>query len=218
ATSFALQHASNPGAQLFILDGTPPDAAHATPGLGELAGVLPVETRTGRLQDVEALLLEVSAEAGRRQQTDAASEPPILLIIHGLQRFRDLRRSDDFSFSMSDDGGEPLHAVFARLLEQGPEVGVHVMAWCDSVTNMERTLDRRTIHEFDQRVVFQMSVMDSTAIIDSPLASRLGANRAILWNDEESRASTFRPYAAPESDWLRSLFVAGTPRPADEPA
>ncbi len=213
AVSFAAQQAANPGAQLVMLDGTPPDAPDAIQGLAELATSLPVDSRTGRPADAEGLLLEVAAELKRRQDTESSAEPPILILIHALQRFRDLRRSDDFSFSMSDDDGEPAHVLFARILEQGPEVGIHVMTWCDSVTNMERTLERRTLHEFDQRIVFQMSVMDSTALIDSPLASRLGPNRAILWNDEESRASTFRPYAAPGSKWLRTLFAASSSDP-----
>jgi hypothetical protein len=53
------------------------------------------------------------------------------------------------------------------------------------------------------RVVFQMSANDSASLIDSPKASTLGLHRAIFANEHEAQLETFRPYAPPDSEWLR---------------
>ena len=55
------------------------------------------------------------------------------------------------------------------------------------------------------RVLFQMSGVDSTQLIDSPLAGKLGMRRAIYFNEEEGVLEKFRPYALPEDAWLESV-------------
>jgi hypothetical protein len=39
---------------------------------------------------------------------------------------------------------------------------VHILAWCDSLTTINLTLDRQLMPKFDQRVLFQMSAVDSS--------------------------------------------------------
>lgn len=207
--SFALQHAAAPGARILFLDGAPADALDWETENGGLlvpGGRLPVGVRTGHVNDAEALIVELAAEMDRRHQLATPNEPSILLLIYALQRFRDLRKSDDFGFSSSDEG-EALDKMFARLLEEGPEVGVHTVFWSDTVTNLERTLERRTLRAIDQRVLLQMSAMDSTAIMDAPTAANLGPNRAILWSDDLGRATRFRPYAGPSPAWLARILA-----------
>lgn len=76
-------------------------------------------------------------------------------------------------------------------------------AWCDTYTNLGRTLDRRALREFAMRVVFQMSAEDSANLIDTPAASKLGTYRALFYSEEEGRLEKFRPYALPSEQWLR---------------
>ena len=207
--SFALQHAATPGARLIFLDGAPTDATDWESNLLAADSPLPIGVRTGDVNDAEALIVELAAETDRRHKLGAAGEPSILLLIYALQRFRDLRKSDDFSFSSSDEG-DPLDKLFTRILEEGPEVGIHVVLWCDTVTNLERILERRTLRAIDQRVLLQMSAMDSTAIMDAPTAANLGPNRAILWSDDLGRAMRFRPYAEPAPTWLARILPPET--------
>lgn len=83
---------------------------------------------------------------------------------------------------------------FPTIPRDGPEVGVHTLAWCDSVTNLERSLDRRALREFDLRVAFQMSADDSSRFVDGPAASRIGPFRALLCSEEQGTQQKFRPY------------------------
>ncbi len=130
----------------------------------------------------------------------------IFLVIFGLQRYRMLRRSEDaFSFSREEQTGAQPNVQFAELLREGPAVGVHTLAWANTLSTLERTLDRQTIHEFDHRVLFQMSAADSSNLIDSPIANQLGLHRALLHSEEQGGIERFLPYAAIRDDWLAEV-------------
>jgi hypothetical protein len=75
---------------------------------------------------------------------------------------------------------------------------------CDTFNNVNRYLSRKALSEFELRVAFQMSANDSASLIDTPKASALGMNRALLHNEQEGTQETFRPYALPEAEWFRS--------------
>src|SRR5205814_8665733 len=83
---------------------------------------------------------------------------------------------------------------FATILREGPAVGVHVVVWCDSLTNLNRTFDRPLLRELGMRVLFQMSPTDSSTLMDSPAASRLGRTRALLLPEEQERLEKFRHF------------------------
>ena len=55
------------------------------------------------------------------------------------------------------------------------------------------------------RVLFQMSAADSSHLLDSPAASRLGRNRALYFHDEMPQPEKFRPYDLPPLGWLRDV-------------
>ena len=90
----------------------------------------------------------------------------------------------------------------ATILREGPDVGIHTIVWCDTVTNLNRSLDRRALREFAMRVVFQMSAEDSANLIDTPAASKLGPYRALFYSEEEGRLEKFRPYSLPSEAWF----------------
>jgi hypothetical protein len=129
------------------------------------------------------------------------------LLINGLQRFREFRRGDDdlgFGRRGAERTVSPLEHL-QTLLRDGPPVGVHVLMWCDTLGNVMRSLDRQGLRECGQRVLFQMSAADSSHLLDSPLASRLGRNRALYYTDEMDQAEKFRPYGLPSLDWLAEV-------------
>ncbi len=55
------------------------------------------------------------------------------------------------------------------------------------------------------RVVFQMSSNDSSGLIDSPVAGKLGNNRALLHSEEQGMLEKFRPYRWPSPQWLEAV-------------
>jgi S-DNA-T family DNA segregation ATPase FtsK/SpoIIIE len=128
------------------------------------------------------------------------------VVINGLQRFRELRKGDDYGFSLSEEKVTTPAQVLARLLREGPVSGIHVIAWVDTVNNMERSLDRNLLKEFEARVLFQMSATDSTTLIDTPQAATLGRHRALLYMEEQGAVEKFRPYAPPEAGWVRGAL------------
>jgi hypothetical protein len=144
----------------------------------------------------------------RQRQAERAAFAPMFLFIDDLSRFRELRKSDD-DFGFSGFGKEEKQAspgqTFGEILKDGPAVGVHVVAWCDSYNNVDRWFSRQSLREFEMRAVFQMSSADSSNLIDSPAASRLGQNRALLYSDERGTVEKFRPYAPPSAEWLAWL-------------
>jgi hypothetical protein len=126
----------------------------------------------------------------------------VYVFIHHLERFKKLRNEDDFSFSSSLDATQSPAEQLKTLLSEGSSVGIHVLASIDTFNNVGRFLSRKALGEFEMRVVFQMSANDSASLIDSPQASGLGLHRAILYNEHNGSLETFRPYAAPEAEWV----------------
>ena len=133
-------------------------------------------------------------------------DPETFVLIHGLQNYKKLRQEDDFSFSTSDavSAANPA-AVLLNLINEGSSHGFHVIATCDTYNNVNRFLGRKTLTEFEMRVLFQMSASDSASLIDAPDASTLGLHRALYYNDREGYIETFRPYALPGNDWIEEV-------------
>jgi len=192
-------------ARFVILDGSPPDA----PGAGvfqRIAAAIPHDCRNVGWHDVAGAIAELSQEVDRRMAEDQHNASSVFLLIFGLQRYRMLRRNEDaFSFSRDEPERPQPDIQFANLLREGPPVGVHTLAWANTLSTLERTLDRQTIHEFDHRVLFQMSAADSSNLIDSPIANQLGLHRALLHSEEQGGIERFRPYAAVRDDWLAEV-------------
>src|SRR5262249_62188801 len=91
------------------------------------------------------------------------------------------------------------------LLRDGSMVGIHLLIWCDALANAMRALDRQGLRECGQRVLFQMSANDSSQLLDTPIASRLGRNRALYSTEERPQPAKVRPYGLPSLTWLSEL-------------
>lgn len=194
-------------AQAYIVDATPDDDVRAGQ-FASLAAALPVDARSISPRDIELTLTSIVEEVRARIAENESDAPGVFLLIHSMQRIRSLRRDEDsFGFSMDDADSPKPDKLLVEILRDGPGVGVHVVMSCDTLTNTERYLDRNAMREIENRVLFQMSSGDSTQLIDSPAASRLGPNRAIFFSEESGVVEKFRPYAP-----LDRADVAGTLR------
>ena len=220
--SIAAQHPprSSGGLRFYLLDGSPVDSSLAGE-LGKLEGYIPHPVKNVTARELAKVVGDIAAEVERRRDQAAEDLAPIYLLIYDIQRFRDLRKGDDdFGFS-SSFGGEDKPASpsksFTTILKEGPAVGVHSLVWCDSVNNLNRTFDRGGLREFEIRVLFQMSANDSSALIDSPAAGKLGPNRALFYSEEENRIEKFRPYGLPDLKWLERVTSQFRSRPRPEP-
>jgi len=196
-------------AEFVILD--PHDPAVSANGLFQrLAAILPHRVRIAGPADSPALLSELAATLDARAATSGRDAPEVFLIIHDLQRFKALRPDDDFRFAIDDEsaaGPSPAQA-FANLLNEGGPAGMHVIAAIDTWNNVSRWIPRKLLGEFEMRVLFQMSINDSSNLIDSPAASMLGMHRALFHNEHYGSLETFRPYAMPDAAWLDEVAAA----------
>ncbi len=192
--------------RVWAIDGTPSD----DPSFGVLPGIverLPGEHRVLSVRNLPDALTELAEEIVARQDDPARESPTTVLLIHGLHRFRDLRRAeDDYGFS-ADDGPPKPDKLFASILREGPPVGVHVVASADTVPNLQRVVDRSGLREFDWRVALQMGAGDSSTLIDTPLASRLGMTRGYLHSEEQGLLEKFRPYPPPEGAFIDATLA-----------
>jgi hypothetical protein len=188
-------------ARFVLLDSTP--AGSQREFLDRAIQAVPhevVQVKPGELAEAMAdLAKELKRRGGEEQDAEA---PETFVLIHGLQNYKKLRQEDEFGFSSSDpDAPKPPAAVLLDLVSEGPARGMHVIVTCDTYNNVNRFLGRKTISEFEMRVLFQMSAADSASLIDEPDASTLGLNRALYYNDREGQMETFRPYAPPGNEW-----------------
>jgi DNA segregation ATPase FtsK/SpoIIIE, S-DNA-T family len=211
---------SAPAAQFYILDGDSIDP-NAPSEWKRLADRMPHRIVRAAQKNGALAVREVAAEVARRVADPNPNDHPIYLIISNLSRFRDLRNEqDDFGFGSSMDPGkeEAAGKLLADIFKDGPAVDVHAIIWCDSYSNLTRWITQQSLREFEIRVTFQMNSADSSSLIDSPAASRLGGHRALLFMRETGKSEKLRPYAVPSQDWLEWVVAqfqkAGlTPRP-----
>jgi len=189
--------------QFFVLDGQRPESPIA--GFwSRLAKQLPLDLCVAAASGSADIVRELSDELNRRLQSGDSGAAPRFLVIYNLARFRELRKTEEYSFTLDDSSsGTGLDKQFNVLLREGPNFGIHTLIWCDNFTNLNRWIDRSAIHDMSLRVLFQMSAGDSANLMDTPEASRLGVHRAILYNEEQGEFEKFRPYGPPEDDWLR---------------
>ncbi len=182
------------------------------------AAHLPHEVEVvGRLSVADAVE-RLAMEVKRRLEEQVLEGESVFLIVRDLGRFRELRKNEgDFGFSFGGDKKATPADNFLSILRDGPAVGIHLITWCDSLTNLQRTFDRNAIKEFELRVLFQMSGNDSSQLVDTPVAAKLGPQRALFIHEETGTLEKFRPYAFPCADWLDTVSGQMRARPQGTP-
>ena len=188
--------------RLLVFNGSPSEATLA--GWQDAAAELPaIELRD--FNELEATLKELVEEVRLR---DGRPGPRRWLCLFDLVRFRKLRRKDDdFGFGGFDKKDASPSDLLAEILRDGPTVGLHVWLWCDSTNTVSRWLSREMQQQLENRVALAMNANDSSQLIDSPVASRLGANRAWLYRGERGTLEKFRPYSPPRPGDVNALLA-----------
>ncbi|TWU23729.1 FtsK-like domain-containing protein [Bythopirellula polymerisocia] len=175
----------------------------------KVADAIPGRVSVCSLRETPQVISRLADELSRRNADLDQEYQPQFVVIYDLAQFRDLRVTEkEFSFSVgstNDDKPRATDDQFREILREGPAVGIHFLVWCDSQNSLTRALDRIAMREVDYRVALQMSPVDSTSLIDSPAAGRLGEHRAIFYRDDLGTSTKFRPYGRPSAEWLAWL-------------
>lgn len=200
-------HSGKSLVRIVLFDGTPADSRHVgviSNCVGSLCGSVKALGR----RDAAAGLSELAAEVRQRVEDGSGKESgSVVLILNGIQFLRDLRRPEGFSAFGASKGSDGSSAAtdLTTILKDGPGCGVHAVVWADTVGNATRAFDRQSLRDFELRLVMQMSTADSTSLIDSPAAAKLGPNRAFLYRDDLAFTEKFRPYGPPDASTMLSL-------------
>ena len=192
ALTVAMTILSREAAEVHICDFGAVDAPWA-PALELLAGANKVAVVRSR-QAAETLtnLAEVVQERIRLQDYKSA---PLVLIVAGMHRAREFDALDDSS----------LNGVLEAVLRDGPDVGVHTVAWCDRLVSLDRRLSSAGQREFGLRLLGAMSKEDSYRLIDSDLASQLQPSQMVFDDHDRARTSRLRRFQQPPIEWVSRI-------------
>lgn len=191
-------------ARLILFD---PRLSDGGPYAARVAAVAGVETPG--TADIEGVLGELCGTMKSRSGNgDARTGDPVFLFVPSLQRHKQLRYVEDFSFSLDADEGVTAATLFQDLICEGAGWGIHLVTSLDSLNSVNRCLGRKAAGEFENKVLFQMSATDSASLIDSGAASGLGLGRAVFYNEAEGIAEIFRPYAEAPQEWFTNISGA----------
>ncbi len=144
--------------------------------------------RLRRRAEFAAGLTEIKGVIESRLDGDA-DQQTIVVLLNALTKARDLDPED------YGEAAQQLAAGLQSIARDGPEVGVHVLAVCDSVANITRRIDRRIQREFGIRIAFAMSSEDSQQLLDSEAAVTLEDREAVLVDLDASQTTKFQPLA-----------------------
>lgn len=148
-------------------------------------------------KDVESELKAIGDLIEQRQSHDHSQLEPIWLVVWQLDRFRNLKRGEEFSFGSDDEAS--LEKTFSRIVRDGPTVGVHTLIWADSFSTASRWLSRATLNDCEVRVLMQMSAADSNHLIDSNAAAQLGPQLVLVYDHSSGVIEKARPVVLVEA-------------------
>ena len=188
-------------ARFVLFDGNPPGTP-AREYLERVVSAVPHEVTMVKPNELAEVMTGLAEELKKRGGEADANSPAVFLFFHGLQKFNKLRHEEDFGFSGGEDAAASPGAQLNEIITEGASRGFHVLATFDSYNNVNRSLSRKALTEFEMRVLFQMSANDSASLIDNPKASMLGLHRALFYNEQQGYLETFRPYALPDEEWI----------------
>jgi tetratricopeptide (TPR) repeat protein len=149
------------------------------------------------------VLEDYVGEVVERVEQYDTSRPAKLLFLFGVHRARDL---DAESGSLDVDGD--LVEKLERVMRDGPEVGVHVWLWADSVAGASRRLTPRMMREVGWRIAGKMSGDDSQTFIGTVQAADLRESQLLMTNEDRGVSIRVIAYAPPSRAWMAQ--VAGS--------
>ena len=204
--ALAAQYPRRRGASSYLLHSAPPGSPEAE-FIERIARRRPARgdaSRAGRRSPRSMNELAAELKARSASGEDAAGAPPIFLLHPrpaALQKAAPGGRLFVFHERRASRRESRRAAQRAHHRRQQPRPA-HPRERRHLQQRRTARMSRKALSEFEMRVVFQMSANDSASLIDSPKASNLGLHRALFYNEHEGTLETFRPYAAPDREWL----------------
>jgi len=201
--------------QFFLLDlGTPRKVwSNALATIRKAAGQRVADMHREALLDG---LGNLACMVDSRTNSRTYDEPPVFLILNGIHRLRELQNVPaTFGARMGAAGQRTVSEVLGSILRDGPYVGVHVIAWCDTAENVRRLLEPGKLRGEFGMVAAGRQPEDtlSRSLVGNGKAATVGANRMVFANSGgDGNPCVFRPYALPDTRWLETVAGRHTVR------
>ena len=196
-TAFAKSH---PKLELIYFDGNRSDDSPSLMPWVEKVGITAKHVKP---RDAEAEMVALNKLVKQRGD-DADNAEPIIVVVDPLDRFREFRQDESFTFSLdSPDAGESGSVALREVLRDGPNANVFVLLVCGGSETLSRWLPRASQHDLELRILGRMNASDSSALIDSPQAADLSAATMLLYDDSDGSTLKFRPCDVPEPESVR---------------
>ena len=145
---------------------------------------LPLTSFRGR--QLDQAILDAADIVEKRQARRLYRERALVLVLAGLERASQLDGSNDLSERLS------------LILNDGPSVGVHVVASIDRAALVERRFGYAALAHFENHVVAQLGRDDSTRLIDDTSAADISGEQLVFRNRNDPRPTIVRAFAAVE--------------------
>lgn len=137
------------------------------------------------------------------------------LFVFGYQRAEDLK--SDVKLSQSDDIDNLFNIMpastnkisvsvkdmFRTLVKEGPTKGIHTIIWQDSFNALYQD-DKDIMSYFAMKIAFDMSQEEFSRFVSANDVGLMSENNAIYYNRARDNQK-FRPYQAPDEEWLKSI-------------
>jgi serine/threonine protein kinase len=169
-----------------------------------------VVTRQSLHAGLTQVITELYDLLQQRRHTFHEQEPDVYLLLHGLHRIDDLHTASGQPGSSGGPGGPAdLAQPLSALLRQGPEVGIHVLVWCDRLKSLESALGGDIPGYIENRVNFEYTLgRPGDTSVQHALIGRNGMTPAAyvaLYQGATAQPEKFRPYPLPSQEWLQAV-------------
>jgi energy-coupling factor transporter ATP-binding protein EcfA2 len=147
------------------------------------------------------LVDELRKEVRDRLEADDTRRPARLAFLFGVHRARELD-ADIGSLDADPELAEALEEV----MRDGPEVGVHVWLWSDSVGGAAKRLSPRMMRECTWRIAGKMSPDDSLSLLGNERAAEIRERQLLLSNDDRGILTRVMSFGLPGPGWLAQVL------------
>ena len=174
---------------------------------GELLEVLTqsIDCSFSRRVHLIEVIEGLETEVRRRLDAEDYLAPRTVLLLNGLHRAREFGDEPVFE----DD--HPRQRL-ARVLRDGPDVGIHSIVSADSAETVARRLGREGTREFALRAVGRGPAEGSRELLDSDAAALLNPRFVFLCDVDETRLEKIRRFTVPGAEQFAEALQSLTER------
>ncbi len=195
---------ASPKKAMFLHIGFPGSSQQYLDTVIRLGRELPHHFNTLGHQEALDGMTQLMTELDKRlTSTTVKEKESLFIVISGLHQWQDARGPNTYTPSLIGE-------MFAKLIQQGPAVGIHTLLWCDRMGTIGAVVGggdiQNAMAQFSHRVALQMSADESVSFLGISTASKLGGERAYYRNEQwpADEIEKFKPYS-----WLSSVELKG---------